>query len=133
MSHDAGGGDERRRTSRVPLAIAVDVRAAAAMWNGDTRDLSLRGAFVHGVTAPAPGSPVRLTLTLSDHVRIEVDATVVRSCAEGIGVYFEGVDLEGFQHLRHLLLFNAAEPERVREEIARHRGIRSRDEARALS
>jgi len=42
-------------------------------------------------------------------------------------VSFDTVDLDGYQHLRQLVLLNSPDPDRAAEEIDQHVGLLRRD------
>lgn len=57
--------NEMRRTRRVPLKCAVQMRVGALQINGETLNISMNGVLVRTTRAIPIGSPVNLTLHLS--------------------------------------------------------------------
>lgn len=121
---------EARRTSRVPLGIWIEVRCEGLTCRGTVRNLSL-GGVAADLGAPLPeGTDCQVTLQLdggAESMPCQFEARVVRSTSEGTHLAFTAVvGLDGLEHLHHLLLYNASDPERVAGEFQQFIGLRPR-------
>jgi hypothetical protein len=128
MSSDAN----RREFTRAPLQIDVEVVTAQSLpVVCQLRDVSLNGLYLVCATPLPIGSECQATLLLGgaeQPIRVEVQATVARVDATGMGLEITGVlGLESFEHLRNLVLYNASQTAQVEQEIQSHRGIRRRE------
>jgi hypothetical protein len=118
----------RREFTRVPIHIwgtfAADGRE---LVTAEITSLSLRGCYAATFEAlPADGC-YELTL-YTEHaasaLHITVTARIVRSDGEGMGVEFTEMPLESYDHLRNMVLLNAADPEQVERELRNHVGLK---------
>ncbi len=112
---------DRRKFSRVNVNLQVEVSNGRMSLIGcETRDLSLRGVFVFSDVIFPLQSLCLVTITLTGMVvpiELKLEARVVRAESNGIGVEFEGAqDLESYQHLRNLVMYNSMTPEQILEE-----------------
>ncbi len=94
---------------------------------GTTRALSMNGLFVETDTPFPEGTCCDVALTLPDgattlHVAAQV-ATVERL---GMGLSFEQMDPDSYQHLRRLALYYAQDVEVVEAELRNHLGFKTR-------
>jgi hypothetical protein len=90
------------------------------IMEAQSRDVSLNGMFVNSDRMLPVGHDCHVTLVLEGGVgkfHVATDGRVVRVDEDGIAIEFSEVEIEGADHLRKLLLCNADEPERVREEL----------------
>lgn len=122
--------DNRREFSRVaPRLDVVLTTEDRTIRSGQTHDVSMNGLFCVCNDPFPEGTQCRVTLLLGepeDPVRIETSGTVVRSTDSGNAVQFSEISLDGYQHLRNLVLYNAEDPNRAEQEIKDHLGIKSR-------
>jgi hypothetical protein len=94
---------------------------------GHTEELSMNGLFVRCDEWLPEDSRCHVTLTLGDdEARIEVAARVANVTDSGMGLAFDEMDPESFAHLKRLVLYNAADPDRVEAEIENHLGFKER-------
>ena len=112
---------DRRKYTRVQVNLQVEVSNHRCSLIGcATRDLSLKGVFVYSDVVFPLQSPCQVTITLTGMVvpiEIKLEARVVRTESDGIGVEFEGAQsLESYQHLRNLVMYNCSTPEQIVEE-----------------
>ncbi len=121
----------RREFTRSAVRIEADfVEAGRVAASGPTRDVGLRGIYVVAAPGPAPGTAGIAVLRLGGGdggPRLEIPARVVRRDADGFALEFAEVDLDALEHLKALVLYNAAEPERVAEEFDGHLGLERAD------
>lgn len=123
-------GAENRQFLRVATEVEAEVSGAGGAARGATRDLSLKGMFLH-VAEPFPeGSTVRVTLFLDGRggeLTVRALGWVARSSADGMAIEFtELIGLDSWDHLRNVVLLNAEDTQRAQEQFARHRGLKAR-------
>ena len=110
---------EKRRFSRVPFKIQAYIEAEGLQFTGEVENISLKGMFViteHIMELGAPLS-VRINLTGSQsNLIIDLKGKVVRKTTDGIGVFFESMELDSFIHLKNIVDYNSADPEKIIEE-----------------
>jgi hypothetical protein len=124
--------DERREFLRVPLQVVVRLSdGERLLFHSDTVDLSMRGARIRETAELVLGQEVELSLLLGEapsQVHVEILGRVARVDDQGLGIEFTGVrGVESLDHLRRLVLYNAADTARVEEEFRNHRGLKRRD------
>jgi len=111
---------DRRQFQRSAFQAGVWLELPAQQGQVRLLDLSLRGAQVQ--VAPGwhaePGQAGRLRLTLAGDATIEMDVRVARCAPPLLGLRCMHIDLDSLVHLRQLLAHNAAEPARLRRELA---------------
>jgi len=119
-----------REFTRCKTAIEVEIAAADRRVTGETRDVSLSGLYFYGERSLPAGTPCRVTLFVGGResgARIDASGRIARVDAHGLAVSFDTVDLDGYQHLRQLVLLNSPDPDRAAEEIDQHVGLLRRD------
>lgn len=115
-----------RKFTRVHSHIPVDVEAGDNVVSGAVRDVSFEGLWLPTGEPVSEGTLCRVTIHLSESIKIRADGVVVRSEPGGIAVQFlELRDLESYGHLRNLILYNSHETEAVEEEFDRHLRLRA--------
>ena len=120
---------ERREFIRVPFRTETTVRTAdRTIWETSTLDLSMNGIQIAtGKELPPVGTPCEIEIVLSElgpGAIIEARGTVVRSRPGILAVHFTEIDLDGYDHLRQVILHNAPDPDRAEQELGSHWGIR---------
>jgi len=114
----------QRRFSRVPVQLFVEIRHDdICLSSNKTHDVSMKGLFVHtGKTLPI-GTQCQVKLMLEGsqaEQSIEVCGQVVRVTNAGMAVEFYESDLDSYQRLRSLILFNSPDAARAEEELDGH-------------
>jgi hypothetical protein len=62
-------------------------------------------------------------------IEIEVEGVVVHSYAEGTAIQFSKIlGVDSYEHLRNLVLYNAADTEQVEDEFRTHIGLKKKNE-----
>lgn len=119
---------EKRGFIRVPFSTKVEVRCQGRSVQADGEaDLSMSGIRVFSDEELPPDSPCRVKIILEPSVRaqiIEAGGRVVRTEPGKLAVEFTELDLDGYWHLRQLILHNAEDPDRAEQEFEAHWGIR---------
>lgn len=120
---------ESREFTRCHTAMDVEITSGDRLVTGATRDVSLKGLYVNGERSIPAGARCTITLFLGgrgSQARVEASGRIARVDSGGMAVAFEEVSLDGYEHLKQLVLLNAADPDQVADEIAQHVGLRKR-------
>lgn len=93
-----------------------------------SHDISMNGVFALFETPPPIGSRCRVRIALAPPPgpSIEAQGEVARHAEGGFAIQFSAVDLDGYEHLRNLVRFNAENLGQVDEELEMHLGLRRR-------
>lgn len=112
---------EKRKFSRVPFHIEAEINANGSNFKGEVENLSLKGMLVHIHDHLLElGTPLTMIINLTgvnSNLSINLKGRVVRVSQEGIGIFFEEIDLDSFIHLKNIIDYNVADPEKVKEEF----------------
>ena len=112
---------ERRARTRVGYKGSVELtfengRQAQAM----VKDVSINGLFVETEAADlTEGQSCRAVIPLghAGELFLTVEGRVSRVGEGGLGIAFESIDPDSFDHLRNLVLYNSPKPERIEKEF----------------
>lgn len=123
----------QREFTRVRTRIPVDVEVGGKVVTGTIRDLSLNGMWMATPTPPPEEATCRVTLHLDGRggaIVVRADGYVVRSVADGFAMHFqELLEVESYEHLRNLILYNAEDPAQAEQEFDSHLGLKRIDPA----
>lgn len=113
---------EKRKNIRIDFKTRVVLKCAGETISSDadSRDISLKGMFIKTDKLLAVGTPCDLELILtgaSTNLNLAIKGTITRREADGLGVSFDGIDLDSYWHLKNLLLYNAQDPDKVEKEF----------------
>ena len=99
-------GEDQRRFARVLSRLSVDLRTASGVEiAGELDNLSLRGIFLRTDAEIAPGTPCTVTLHLGGRgsgLALEAQGQIAHTAPEGVGIRFDEVAYEAFEHVRNL-------------------------------
>ncbi len=106
------GNDERRLMNRVEFRTHIILRVGKAEFNveGSSKDLSLKGVFVHTKEDIPIGTKclVEIILTgLTDRQPLEMQGKIIRKEPEGLAISFGSIDLDSYNHLKNIVTYNA--------------------------
>lgn len=111
------GRKERRKNVRVAFQTTVSLHFKDGEYaHCETKDLSLKGVFIPGIDDREPGEKCYVTVLLagtSSELKISMQGEVVRKTDEGIGVYFNEIDVDSFFHLKNIVYYNADDPDQI--------------------
>jgi hypothetical protein len=120
--------ESQREFTRIPIRIwGTFADGTGDILTAEVNNLSLRGCHVSTFDPLAAGGRYHLTLFIEDDeqaLHFKVEARVVRSDQDGMGVEFMEMPLESYEHLRNLVLLNSPNPERVEREFRDHIGLK---------
>ncbi len=121
---------EQREFSRVDLKLLAKVQAKGReIVSRGTRDVSVRGAFVHCDSGWPMGTECEIHFILDGQnppVDINVKGRVQRVTEEGVALVFTEVSLEAYEHLHNLVLLNTDNEEKVERESKNHLGLKKK-------
>ena len=123
-------GPNQRRFSRLPVQLFVEIRHDdICLSSNKTHDVSMKGLFVHtGKTLPI-GTACQVKLMLEGgqgEPSIDVHGQVVRVTNAGMAVEFHESDLDSYQRLRSLILFNSPNVAQAETELDGNPGFKPR-------
>ncbi|MDY0275925.1 MAG: PilZ domain-containing protein [Desulfomicrobium sp.] len=108
---------ERRKRSRVKLALPLTIFFNGKQIRGMINDLSLKGLSCKTETMLLPGKECDITLELDSGIRIHIHGRIIRSGQDG-AVDFLSMDTESFAHLRNLVRLYAEDADSVDAELS---------------
>lgn len=109
-----------RKFSRVAFHVVATVTAGSRSFQGAVSDLSMNGLFLETSERLPEGDAVEIMIALAGtepELRVAFSGRVARLTETGIGLHFEKVDLDSYTHLKNIIAYNMADPDKVMEEI----------------
>ena len=105
---------ERRMYERVEFATAIriiiDTGDKSIEVKGDSKDLSLKGIFIVTKEKVLQGSPCAVKIYLSgstEELSLQIQGVVARIEDNGLGIFFDSMDVDSFTHLKSIVKFNS--------------------------
>ena len=121
----------QREFTRVPSGMEVDLQFYdGSEIAGLLDNISMRGLFVPTDRRMPEGSACEVTIYLGgrDHgIALDVKGEVTRCTDDGIGVRFDEISYQAFQHLQQIVLFSSGNSEVIEEELGSHLGLGPQD------
>jgi hypothetical protein len=121
----------QREFTRVPSEMEVDLKFNdGSEIAGLLDNISMRGLFVPTDHTRPEGSACDVTLHLGGRghgLALKMKGQVTRCIDGGIGVRFDEISYETFQHLQKVVLFSAGNSEAIENELGSHLGLGPRD------
>lgn len=109
-----------RKFSRVPFHVIATITAGNRSFQGAVGNLSMNGMFMETAERLQEGESVQIVISLAGtdpEIRVAFNGRAARLTESGIGFHFEKVDLDSYTHLKNIIAYNMADPEKVMEEI----------------
>ncbi|MCP3898623.1 MAG: PilZ domain-containing protein [Desulfobacteraceae bacterium] len=105
---------ERRKHERVDfltsINVIIDSKGKKINVKGDSRDLSIKGAFIPTKKKVPIGSPCSVKIILSgsnSDVELDIKGVVARAEHNGVGIVFDSIDVDSFMHLKNIVKYNS--------------------------
>lgn len=110
--------DERRRGQRVffHTEILLVVAGMEHRFQGNIKDLSVRGVYINTPAAIPDNAECDVTITLSgatEPIVLNMEGRVVRKDDSGVAISFSSIDLDSYTHLRNIVRYNCDDPDSV--------------------
>ena len=112
--------EERRRFHRILFNAEAVLTCQAQNFPCNVIDLSLHGGLIQ-LNHPAEsfaGSPCRLTLNLSEHTSIEMQATICHVNNDRLGLQCRNIDIDSISNLRRLIELNLGNSDLLERDFA---------------
>ncbi|MEI6306269.1 MAG: PilZ domain-containing protein [Deltaproteobacteria bacterium] len=120
-----------RQFSRVRFRIGATIKTADRQFQGKVENLSMRGLFLVTEERLPFGEQVEITMVLSGtspELILDLNGTVSRVTENGLGFFFDKIDLDSYTHLKNIIAYNIDDAGKVMEEV-----FQSIDEKMAIS
>ncbi len=120
-----------REFTRIPIHVKVEVRAGeVTLKTEETTDLSMKGiGFLSDKSLPV-GTDCTVLILLGNEnngINISVNGRVIRSTESQMAIEFTKIDLDSYENLQNLVMYNShASHDLVEEEIHNHMGLKRR-------
>jgi len=123
-----GEANNQREFSRVGVPVRVEIeRQGLPPFKAIANDVSLNGIRI--ASDASFDADVRCDVNVilggqgGEPVVIEAHGCVVRSDGQFVAIHFEDLDLEGYSHLKKLILYNSLDSDQVEREFDAHIGL----------
>ncbi|MGZ3577924.1 MAG: PilZ domain-containing protein [Syntrophales bacterium] len=110
---------ERRRRTRVPVQIDVDILLKGGVIKLKAINISLLGLLCSSNPLLRMDGPCTVIIALGGDIQISIDARIVRVGGKETAIKFISMDDESFVHLKKLIQYNLGNAERVDAELRR--------------
>ncbi len=123
-----------REFSRVSVQVKVEIDWDSEQFSAMAYDVSLNGVRIKSDARFDPEKLCSIRLILGDDgdgvepIVIQAHGCAVRSDGEFVAVHFNDLDLEGYEHLKRLILYNAVDLEQVDREFNAHIGLHKKED-----
>ena len=108
---------DRRRESRVPYRAMADITVGGKNLKGvETRDISITGTFIEGLTGFKKGEQCKINLVLlgeASELLLKMKGEVVRSEESGVALEFIDVTRDCFYHLKNIAYVISVNPDDI--------------------
>ncbi len=119
--------DEKRRFTRIPFRVSVEMTVEEASYAADQiNNLSIGGCLLPITADLEAGADCRLSIMLtgaSSELSVRINGNVVRCDPDVVAVKFTSVDPDSLYHLQNIIRYNAPDEEAVEQEIIGHPGL----------
>lgn len=109
-----------RKFSRVPFRVVATVTAGAVSFQGAVSNLSMNGLFVETAERLPEGTEADISIALAGsdpELQVAFSGRVARLTEAGVAFHFEKMDPNSYTHLKNIIAYNMADPDKVMEEI----------------
>ncbi len=108
---------EKRRRARVPVQFDVGIDLGERLIRVQIINLSLTGILCTSDRLFRKDAPCKAVITLSDDLRIVVEAKILRVGERETAISFIAMDEESFAHLKRVVQYNAGDADRIDREF----------------
>jgi len=117
--------DNERDFTRVQFTTRAEVDVNGHTIPGNLSDISMNGIYLRSEQAVKLNDTCEVRIYLGDQEPLLIHALgqVARVDEGGFAVHFTGLYCESYDHLKHVILLNAAKRDSAETEMQQHLGI----------
>ena len=120
----------RRDFTRVPVKMFAEVsHAGKTIPACETRNVSVKGLYLVTDDRFPLGVRCQVALLLGEQanpLRVVAEGKIAHIDDSGMGIELTGMDVDSFNHMCRLVLYNSMDSDRVEQELDNHLGIKRR-------
>jgi hypothetical protein len=122
------GNENDREFTRVPINLSVELFCdEKTISSKHCQDVSMNGVYVISEDKFKEGSNCEVKL-LVDNEEIKAQGHVERVTENGMAIKFLGIELESYDKLYELIIFNSSSSDQMEKEFQEHIGLKKREE-----
>lgn len=107
---------ENRNFIRVQFPECASIKHDGQMFFANIKDASLQGFYINTNQSLPVCTPLQITVYLSPHSSIHLNAEVVRCEDSGMGVQIKGMDVNSFVRLRNAISLKCEDHDLIMRE-----------------
>lgn len=109
---------DRRKKPRVDFKTSIVLKTDLSEIHieGSSKDLSLKGIFIHTQEKIAMDAQCQVEVNLTgmtEQLVLYMQGNVIRKEKNGVAIAFESIDLDSYTHLKNLVRYNTADPDDI--------------------
>ncbi len=120
-------GEQRGRIRAKYDTVVTITDGQSTISSTHTTDISLNGIFIITKKRLPLNTVCDLTITLNSQVAnlvLRLKATIMRETEDGFAVSFQEMDIETYQHLKNIVLYNSQDPESFLKQCQERPGFK---------
>jgi hypothetical protein len=110
--------EERRKRTRIPAGFDISIVCGRDKIKVKTLNISLTGISCTGNPRFQVNEPCEIILTLNPDARLVIAGKILRVDEKDAIIAFVSMDEDTFYHLKKLMQYNAANPDKIEKELA---------------
>ncbi len=127
------GQKNDREFTRVPINIRVELSYdGKTITSNNCQDVSMNGVYVISEDKFKENSSCDVTLLVSKDEKtseeIKAQGHIERVTENGMAIKFLGIEMESYDKLYELIVFNSTSSEQMEKEFQEHVGLKKRNE-----
>jgi len=108
---------ERRKRTRVPVSFDIKIIVNRKKIKVKTYNISLTGISCVSDPRLVAGELCEVVFSLNPETKLQIDGKVLRADQKEAIISFLSMDEDTFFHLKMLMKYNAADPDRIEKEL----------------
>jgi hypothetical protein len=127
------GQKNDREFTRVPINLSVELSCdGKTIASNNCQDVSMNGVYVISEDKFKDNSSCDVKLFVNKDEKnieeIKAQGHVERATENGMAIKFLGIEMESYDKLYELIVFNSTSSEQMEKEFQEHVGLKKRDE-----
>lgn len=127
------GQKNDREFTRVPINLSVELSCdGKSIISKSCQDVSMNGVYVISKDKLKENSSCDVKLLVdkgeNSHEEIKAQGHIERVTENGMAIKFLGIEMESYDKLYDLIVFNSSSSEQMEKEFQEHIGLKKREE-----